>query len=155
MRCHLFNFILAIDRTGVSPRFAAILANALFQDLGLITAEDISMVIDKSKIARERALLNKVHLEKKFDNYAHSALYFDGRKKKTLIQEKKGETFHRKEIVQEQIVVLQEPGEKFLGHLTPKSGTGLSVANSLFEFTEEKEIDFSPIGNLSLLFYDE
>ena len=42
------------DRHGVSDRCAASLGSAVLQDVGLMHDQDSSMVIDRSKILRER-----------------------------------------------------------------------------------------------------
>lgn len=44
----------ACDRHGMSDRSAAAVASAVLEDCGLVTADDISNVIDKNKVRRER-----------------------------------------------------------------------------------------------------
>jgi len=44
----------ACDRTGVSNRSAAIIASAVLEDMKIISKDDFSKVIDKSKVHRER-----------------------------------------------------------------------------------------------------
>ena len=54
MRVKLSSLALACDRHGVSDRAAAGIASALLQDVGIIHEGDVSKVIDRSKVRRER-----------------------------------------------------------------------------------------------------
>ena len=54
MRVNLPSLTLACDRTGVSDRSAAIIASAVLQDFGVVTSDDKSFVVDRSKVRRER-----------------------------------------------------------------------------------------------------
>lgn len=147
MRCSLLNFALAIDRTGVSLRNAGIIANALMQDLGLITTKDTSMVIDLSKIVRELKKLHKL-LENNADSTNnYSALYFDGRKDLTVVQEKHGAKYFRKEIKEEHVTLLKEPGGIYLDHLSPKGGTAVEVLQCICEYLDKTGYDYDNLGN--------
>ncbi|KAF2896963.1 hypothetical protein ILUMI_09212 [Ignelater luminosus] len=48
------------DRFGVSDRATAAIASSVIQNLGMITEEDMSLVIDKSKIRREKQKARKI-----------------------------------------------------------------------------------------------
>lgn len=61
MRIKLPNLAKACDRTGTSDRSAAILINAALTDMGLLTKEDSSKIIDRSKIRRERTRARASH----------------------------------------------------------------------------------------------
>lgn len=139
MRYKLTNFASACDRTGVSDRSASILANAVLQDLGVIKCTDSSKVIDRSKLRRERQK-NRKYLQVKdlFQNdNAVSALYFDGRKDKTLVRHKEGSKYYRKTIVEEHISLISEPGSTYMGHLTPSSGKSVSIQKCITEFLQK------------------
>ena len=47
---HISNLALACERTGVSDRSAALIASSVLEDFGVITHEEKSHVIDRSKI---------------------------------------------------------------------------------------------------------
>uniref|UniRef100_A0A6P7H0Q8 Uncharacterized protein LOC114348899 n=1 Tax=Diabrotica virgifera virgifera TaxID=50390 RepID=A0A6P7H0Q8_DIAVI len=65
MRIKLPSVAQACDRTGVSDRTAAIiLVSAALEDIGIITTEDSSKIVDRSKIRRERAKA-RFHLKRK------------------------------------------------------------------------------------------
>lgn len=78
-------------------------------------------------------------------------MFFDGRKDKTIVHEKKGTKFYKKVISEEHISIIEEPNSKFLGHITPKSGTGKDIADRILEFLEDREhkkqlLNFTAIG---------
>lgn len=54
MRTKLPNTAQACDRTGMSDRSASILINAGLKDMGIITEDESSKVVDRCKIRRER-----------------------------------------------------------------------------------------------------
>ena len=55
------------------------------------------------------------------------AIFFDGRKDKTIVQEKKGNSYYRTVVVEEHIVLLSEPGSVYIGHVTPDSGSSADI----------------------------
>jgi hypothetical protein len=59
MRLDLSTVARECDRHGVSDRCAASLVSAVLQDVGMINEHDSSMVIDRSKIRRERKRVRK------------------------------------------------------------------------------------------------
>ena len=64
-------------------------------------------------------------------------LYFDGRKDTTLvIDTNKGKNV-RKSIKEEHIVLVQEPGSKYLGHVVPTSRHGHSVQSRIFKSKQD------------------
>jgi len=70
---------------------------------------------------------------------------------KTIVQEKKATKLYKKVISEEHVSLIQKPNSKFLGHVTPKSGTGKDVADSILEFLEDREhnkqlLNYTAIG---------
>lgn len=127
------------DRYAVSDRAAAAIASAVLEDVGLITNEDKTSVIDRNKLRRER-LKKRKKLQHEQTLDVLRGLYFNGRKDKTLEQFKQGTQYHRKTIVEEHLSLVQEPGSKYIGHVTTKSGTALSIENSISKFLDENNI---------------
>ncbi len=66
------------------------------------------------------------------------AIYFDSRKDKTLIRIKEGERTARKTITEEHVVLLSEPGSKYVGHVTPISRNYHNIKTSILTFFREK-----------------
>jgi hypothetical protein len=153
MRIKLASVASIADRIGISDRAAAAIASAALQDLGVITEDDKTNVIDRMKIRRARSknrrdLINDSRYNQITEN---RGLFFDGRKDKTIVQEKKGTKLYKKVISEEHVSLIEEPNSKFLGHVTPKSGTGKDIADSILEFLEDREhnkqlLNFTAIG---------
>ena len=133
---------LTCDRTGVSDRAGASIASAILKDVGIITEENTTEVIDRSKIRRERKKTRKQVIEE--DMIATDKLplciFFDGKKDKTLCQVEKGNKKLKKEIVEEHITILEEPGSKYIGHISPSKGSGYSIAPLIVSHLEASNI---------------
>lgn len=132
------------DRYAISLRSAAAVTSAVLQDVGIIKSENRSQIIDKNKIHRALSKSRKkidFHLEQ----VELFGLYFDGRKDKTLINEKENGRYHRKTILEEHISIIAEPNSKYLGHVIPKSGTGKEICDSMINFIKENNGRFDEI----------
>ena len=82
----------------VSISATAQIGTALLIDLGIVTAEDTSKIIDKSKIRRERdKVIKELHMEglKSLKDQALKSFLFDGKKANTkvLLENEDGEQF--------------------------------------------------------------
>lgn len=147
MRVKLPSLASICDRTGVSDRAAASIASAVLQDVGVISPSDKDMVIDRMKVRRERTR-NRDQVISRQSQRLISALYFDGRKDSTIIQQKCGRKHYRKTIVEEHISLLEEPESQFLGHVTPTSGSSLDITNSILDFFRGKNMS---LENLKMI----
>ncbi|CAH1968197.1 unnamed protein product [Acanthoscelides obtectus] len=122
------------DRYGVSDRAAAAIASSVLFDID----SDIG-VIDRHKLRRQRTktrnkLLNEVKISEL------NALYFDGRKDKTLKIVKKNGKCYRTLTVEEHISLIQEPGSIYLGYVVPNVGTAKGIEISIAEFLTREQI---------------
>ena len=68
------------------------------------------------------------------------SIYFDGQKDHTLVMERSEEKRAKKEIIEEHITVLSEPGSKYLGHFVPASGAAKDTANGLLAFVQKSRL---------------
>lgn len=132
------------DRYGLSTRSAAAVASAVLADVGLVSKEDLTLVIDKNKIHRA---VSKARNEasKEVEGFVLKSIYFDGRKDKTLINEKIGDRYHRKEVLEEHISILAEPGSFYLGHTSPNRGTAKEIFNSITTYLEDQGLDLNEV----------
>lgn len=135
----LTNLAEACDRVGVSDRSASLITNAVLKDLGLITKEDTTKIIDRSKIRRERKKCRTGLIKQKTDDELPSSfgIYFDGRKDRTLVFEKTESSQRTKSVTEEHIVILAEPGSKYMGHVSPENGTAKSIKDSITKFLKD------------------
>lgn len=74
-----------------------------------------------------------------------NSIYFDGRKDKTLVSERKETRLHRKEISEEHVSILSEPGSHYIGHSTSEKGTAIGIAKSIIELIKRKELNTTEI----------
>lgn len=141
-RLRLSNTAKASDRHAVSDRAAAEIASSVLVDYGVITSDDFSEVIDRSKIRRERHKYREsLRAESANSSTDLRGLYFDGRKDKTLTQEQAGGTFHRRTVTEEHVSLIQEPDSIYLGHTTPVRGSADCIKQTILDFFETKNIN--------------
>ncbi|CAH1113451.1 unnamed protein product [Psylliodes chrysocephalus] len=75
------------DRYGLSDRSAATVATAFLQDIGIVKKESSVQIIDKNKLRKAREHL-RTKIIKLIDCEPITAMYYDGRKNKTLSRRK-------------------------------------------------------------------
>jgi hypothetical protein len=139
MRLPLPNVARECDRHGVSDRCAASIVSAVLQDVGLVSANDSSLVVDKNKIRRERFRLRRQLGTESAQPL--TGLYFDGRKDKTKVNIRKGSKYYGRTVVEEHISLIQEPSTHFIGHITPANGGSKSIKDGILQFLEKRQID--------------
>lgn len=143
----LANLACACDRFGVSNTAGAFIANAVLKDLGLLKEEDI---IDKKKLARHR-LKNRQKERREEENRQKqqpiTGFYFDGRKDATLTWSERNGVKRRKVELEEHYSIVEEPESRFIGHVTPKQGTGLGVALALYD----KMVELNALHSVKVL----
>ena len=76
---------LVSDRFGVSDRATAAIASSVLHDLGMISEKDSSLVIDKSKIRREKQKTREAVVQEMHRLTVTKGIYFDGRKDNTCL----------------------------------------------------------------------
>ncbi|ESO05609.1 hypothetical protein HELRODRAFT_171263 [Helobdella robusta] len=72
-------------------------------------------------------------------------LYFDGRKDKTIQQDKKGTKYYRSTVTEEHVVLLSEPGSLFLGHVSPMSGSAKNITLSIKTFLKDADSNINEL----------
>ncbi|GBM38262.1 hypothetical protein AVEN_47352-1 [Araneus ventricosus] len=135
---------LECDRYGVSDKAAAAIVNAALQDSGQLKNNYLTLVVDRSKIRRER---KRVRNELKCDSLTQinqnpvCGLYFDGRKDNTVVKIAKGEKYCRNIMKEEHITIVQEPKSKYIGHITVSNGEAISIAKGIINFLNKMNRD--------------
>jgi hypothetical protein len=140
MRIKLPTTALACDSAGIGDRPAAKIISAVLEDVGMISDNNRSKVTDKNKIRRERKRKRK-ELQCKGKPEELQALFFDGRKDKTLADQIKGNKKHRTTVIEEHVVLIQEPGSEYIGHVSPASGSAKSIKSSIAEYLLQNDIN--------------
>lgn len=139
MRLSLPNLAMVCDRYGISDRAGAAVASAVLNDFNIICDADTSKIVDRNKVRREREKLRQ-DLSSSQQNFHLTALFFDGRKDKTLVHEKVENKFRNILRNEEHVTLLQEPGSIYIGHITPANGKASSIKEKIMEHLNRKEI---------------
>src|SRR6218665_2316002 len=134
-----------IDRAIRSLRCNYTASSAVLVDVGIINEQDSCMVIEPSKIRRERQTSRKSLQSDAITTV--EGLYFDDRRDKTRNQITKGDQFHPITETEEHIVLIREPDSEYLGHLKTSSGTIglLHLTRSILDFIDQNKIDTSTL----------
>ncbi|KAK3920111.1 DNA-directed RNA polymerase subunit beta' [Frankliniella fusca] len=149
MRISLKNVAAVSDRYGLSNRETAAISSAVLKDVGLVTDEDTSKVVDKCKIQRERSKFRAEQQENAATQYSGmevQGLYFDGRiDKNTICQVKEGSKYYRRVVKEDHISIVQEPGGKYFGHVTTPSGSADDVSSAVLSHLEHSNVDMKSV----------
>ena len=107
------------DRYGVSDRAAAAIATAALMDA--------SPSFEVSHVSRKR-LRFEVSATANTDRQV-LGLYFDGRKDVTLVRDEI--THHVQKRTEEHYVLVEQPGNVYIGHVVPDSGSSRSIFEAM------------------------
>lgn len=141
---HLQTVACACDRAGVSDRAAALIVSSALQDIGVVSSQDMSEVVDRNKIRRARQKMRSSSINQR-EHKAITGIYFDGRKDLTLTQEMKGGKYYRKKIMEEHIALVHEPGAEYMGHYSVTCGSAEGISKGFFQYAEENDIDLKDL----------
>ncbi len=117
-------------RYGVSSTAAAAIASATLEVVGLVSPGiDDLYVINKCKVKRSMEKLRHELSSQKNDKII--ALYFDGRKDKTMFMKKGADFIQRLTFTKEEHVSLvDQPSGKYVGHLSIKNSKAKTIKSS-------------------------
>ena len=90
------------------------------QDLGFITENDKTYVIDRGKLRRERERSRTEIREKEQENFKLvNAIYFDGRKDATQVTiQGPNDKYYKSMQLEDHYTLIGEPGEYYLTHFS-------------------------------------
>ena len=161
----LKNFAREVDRYQVSDRAAAKLANGLMIDLGHVREGNTKLLIDPSKVRRERQKWGKKREEEhgKQQLMPEGGLYTDGKKSKTFVKDvtqtkvrvkggrgkgafKVVEKESNKFETQDHYPIVAQPSGEYVDHVTPKIGSGKEIAAELLTVVREKDVQLRVLG---------
>ncbi|GBM09695.1 hypothetical protein AVEN_186403-1 [Araneus ventricosus] len=96
MRSKLTSTALVSDIFRVSDRYTAVIASSVLYDFGMISEKDTSLLIDKSKIRREKQKARQAIGQTMDRLIVTKGIYFGDRKDNTIFQEKIGTKIYLK-----------------------------------------------------------
>jgi hypothetical protein len=120
-RMEIIPFALECLRGGVSTRVAARLFTSALLCVGIVSPEDRTLVVDRSKV--ERALnkaLDYCKIRAKEKQTPLVCLSFDGRRDYTRAYLEQAGLKQPDTVREEHVVLVQQPGNVYLGHITTK-----------------------------------
>jgi len=134
------NFAKTCDRFGISDRKAACLASALLRDLNFRDKNGNFLIIDKSKVARERQKIRE-EAGRQMLNTSHIKVFsFDGRKNESLTPMRKNDKLYTSIVKEPHLVVLKEPGTQLIGYVKLEGEDAEKKHIQLNEFFQSKSL---------------
>ena len=156
-------FSMEADRYKLSDRAAAKIGNGLLKDLGIVQKGHTQKLLCPSKVKRERKRWGKQLEEENRGLSLPKGLYSDGKRIDTLVRDtvttkvqirgRRGKSAYKEVTTtsnkverQEHFVVVSEPGNRYLTHITPDPGTGVAISKELVAVVREKDIKLEVLG---------
>ncbi|KAK3931072.1 23S rRNA (uracil(1939)-C(5))-methyltransferase [Frankliniella fusca] len=137
------------ERYNLPSGAAAAFATAVLEDVGAVKPEDTTLVVDRRKFSRQRQKFRSETREQELQQLRETellGLYFDGRQDKTKVREELANGKVR--IVsgtEEHVVLLAQPGDLYLGHVSPPTHGAESLAKTLLVFLDDANVDTTPL----------
>ena len=134
----------AIDRLGCSSRAAAYIINSFQADTGNLSQEKL---LDPHKLDRDREKSRKRKIQSQA-GLVLAGFGFDGRKdptkQKDVVQDTSGKIVFQRTVTkkQENLSIVANPGNIYLGHCSPEDGTAQESVKALVTFFERRKIDY-------------
>ena len=127
-------------RYRLSDRAAAAIVYSVLVDVGKITEDDKTFVIDRSKLRREKEKCRKEIQKEEQQKFRFvNAIYFDGRKDATQMVVKGPNDKHYRSIqLEEHYTAVGESGSYYLTHVSPEDDKGRTIALKFFDFIRIK-----------------
>ncbi|XP_017467539.1 PREDICTED: uncharacterized protein LOC108359959 [Rhagoletis zephyria] len=144
-RYDCFNFALVCDRFGVPDRVASALGTALLQDFKIKDKHGKPLIMDKSKVRREKEKCRQEVLRKRLDDTNLLAFSFDGRKDDTLTIDKIDEKYHTRMVKEPHLVILREPNSELIGYVRLEHETAEYKTTKLNGFFNDKNISLDAL----------
>lgn len=136
-RQSLKNLARACDRFQLSDRSGAAIATSVLKDHGIVTDDNTALVIDRSKLRRERAThRDQIRKEEEILSDSLDGVYVDGHKDATNVILQANGKYYRRVELEEHYVVVGEPGEFYLTHVSPEDGKGKTIAQAIYTALE-------------------
>lgn len=144
-RYDTINFAMMCDRFGISDRVASCLATALFKDIGFTDENGEAIIMDKSKVGREKMKARESVRRMQNNDSTLLAFSFDGRKNDALTREEISGKYHPRVEKESHIVIVKEPGSKLLGHIKVDAEDSNTKQLQLCEFFKEKKLSLTSL----------
>lgn len=123
----------AIDRCKISNRDACMIANAVLQDLNLLSDENM---LDPSKIRRQRKFWRQQEVHQHRNETKNLVcIGFDGKQDVALVQT----DFGHISLKEEHYAILSFPGDQYVDHIIPQSSQAKDVAAEIMSVINDTD----------------
>lgn len=146
----LTNIATECDRYGYSDRGASAFVTAVLRDYNVRDSFGQPIIVDRNKIRRERQKLREEKIKQRKDPTVVKAFSFDSKKDQTFAPILKDGISHPRNIKETHIVILQQPGSEYIGHVvSPEGSNAEDKANILLEFFNSRNIALNNLIGVS------
>ena len=129
------------DKYNISDRAGAALATSVLIDHGITEPIDTKVVIDRSKLGREQMRHREEMRKEEKELFGKvDGIHVDGKKDATIVLKEVDGKYSRKVEIEKHIVMVGQPGKFYLIHTSPDSGTGLSIAASIYNEIKDTDL---------------
>lgn len=144
-RYDLSNFAMMLDRLGISDRNGSAMGTSILKDFGVKDRRGNPVIVDKSKIRRERLKCRTKVMHRQYSSSTLVAFSFDGRKDDSLTREKIDKNYHYRMVKEPHLVILKEPNSHLLGYTKCEREDATSKVNYLMDFFGRKRISLDAL----------
>lgn len=131
------------ERFNIPSGAASALVTATLEDVGRITPEDMSLVVDRHKFTRQRKKFRGRVIEEDLEKIRANppaGLCFDGRRDETKVRDMVGTKVCIRSITEEHVVLVGQPGDVYLGHVSPEDGSAVALGDAAIEYLTEVRV---------------
>ena len=121
------------------------MATSLFKDIDFKDENGEPIIMDKSKVSRERKKCRDSLRSKQRNDCDLVAFSFDGRKNNSLTSEEENGRYHPRMVKESHLVVLKEPESRLLGYVKVDAEDAKTKQREICEFLIEKNISLEKL----------
>ena len=136
VRIKMHNTAITNARYGTSLRSGAMSFNSALEDFGV--SPDARPLASKTTLGRtKKRVFKELNEAEVWDDLR--VLCFDGRQTKTLVPKPGYKQAHIKKTM-DHYVLMSEPDHRYIGHISPDSGTAVNIKTKILDYLSQKNI---------------
>lgn len=140
---------MAADRRNLSLRDTALIVSSTLEELGIVNAKDRSLIVDKNKM-QKASKKSRIQAIENAQATPLLCFHFDGKAAKNLQMEEKMVDGRARKVMQrkkrvENIIIVQQPGDNFLGFLVCEKATSAAIFQKFLAFFTTKNISLDAL----------
>ena len=132
-------------RYGTSLRAGSMGFTSALEDFGV--SPEARLLAGKDALRRtKKRVFQELNDAEVWDDL--TVLCFDGRQTKTIVPKPGFKKAHIKETM-DHYVLMSEPGQRYIGHISPESGSALNIKTKILEYLAQKNISMEGLVAVS------